>query len=940
MSDYSAFNVDGVIEGGSGTVQTFSFVDANGFVGSVTSPMVNPQLTINTTVVSDQLMYSVSGAPTGDADLAWDDSGKILSVGSSTSSSDGAIIIGGSGTGIGNITGGGAALNIAGGDLTIQSNSGGSHYARIVTEGVDRLKITSLGEWQVNGDGGASGDILRSSGPGLPPEWDAIGSDFVTSVTATAPLTANGNSGTPETGDITVALETPLDMSFGGTSAVLSPDDGGIFYSTATTGAILSGTVTPLQMLQSGSSSAPSWSTTTWPATSTINQILYSSSNDVIDAIATNNNGILVTGNSGVPSILAGPGSNGRIVQSNLATEPSWSTAAYPSVATSTGSILRANGTDWSVTTASYPNTTATNQILYSPTTNVIGGIPASNNGVLISDGSGGPSWLGAGTTGQVLIGTTGSTASWGTLSSLAVSSITATAPLTANGSSGSPQTGAVTVALTTPLTLALGGTSANLTASNGGIFYSTASAGAILAGTATSSKMLLSGSSAAPTWSTSTIPTSAGATANKVLLSDGTNYVLSTPTFPNASATSGKFIRSDGTNWIASTPTLPTSASGAGTILRSDGTNWLSTTATYPNSTTANQILYSSASNTIGEITAAANGILITNNSNVPSLLAAGTTGQFLRATTSSPASWGTLTFNGNSGSVSVTGASVTYSGTTALTGASVRFSGTGSTITLNTGVSTRSVAIGPTAGNAFTAPTDCTLLGNGAGAAISTSSNCTFIGSAAGTLTTGGNNTGVGFNVLAANVAGVATTAVGANCFSRISGSSSGNSTGLGVQAGQGFVTGNGSNVCIGSAVGSGNGGANSLTGSENVFIGSSFTFGANSYTGSESSNIIIQNAGTVGDNNTIRIGTSGSGSGQQNSCFIAGTYNVTPGTAWRPIVINSSAQIGTATDTTGVGAALLGSNCPASNLTTPYTWIKMTSSDGSTVYVPAWK
>lgn len=81
-------------------------------------------------------------------------------------------------------------------------------------------------------------------------------------------------------------------------------------------------------------------------------------------------------------------------------------------------------------------------------------------------------------------------------------------------------------------------------------------------ASNATANKMLLSGASASPTWSTSTIPTSAGATANKVLLSDGTNYVLSTPTFPNASATSGKYIKSDGTNWIASTG----SASGTGT--------------------------------------------------------------------------------------------------------------------------------------------------------------------------------------------------------------------------------------------------------------------------------------------------------------------------------------------------------------------------------------
>lgn len=134
-------------------------------------------------------------------------------------------------------------------------------------------------------------------------------------------------------------------------------------------------------------------------------------------------------------------------------------------------------------------------------------------------------------------------------------------------------------------LGLTRGGTAASLTASNGGIVYSTASAMAILAGTATASKMLLSGASTTPTWSTSTIPTSAGATANKVLLSDGTNYVLSTPTFPNASATSGKNIQSDGTNWVASTSTWPTTGTQGG-VVYCDASNSFSQLAKDTNST------------------------------------------------------------------------------------------------------------------------------------------------------------------------------------------------------------------------------------------------------------------------------------------------------------------------------------------------------------------
>jgi hypothetical protein len=71
---------------------------------------------------------------------------------------------------------------------------------------------------------------------------------------------------------------------------------------------------------------------------------------------------------------------------------------------------------------------------------------------------------------------------------------------------------------------LAHGGTNANLTASNGGIFYSTGSAGAILGGTATAGQILRSGSSAAPSWSTATYPATTG--ANQLLYSSATNTV------------------------------------------------------------------------------------------------------------------------------------------------------------------------------------------------------------------------------------------------------------------------------------------------------------------------------------------------------------------------------------------------------------------------------
>lgn len=76
----------------------------------------------------------------------------------------------------------------------------------------------------------------------------------------------------------------------------------------------------------------------------------------------------------------------------------------------------------------------------------------------------------------------------------------------------GTNGTGVPSCVTTLPfvVSLATGGTNANLSASNGGIVYSGASALAILAGTATANLPLLSGVSGAPSWATVSHPTSA----------------------------------------------------------------------------------------------------------------------------------------------------------------------------------------------------------------------------------------------------------------------------------------------------------------------------------------------------------------------------------------------------------------------------------------------
>ncbi len=122
-----------------------------------------------------------------------------------------------------------------------------------------------------------------------------------------------------------------LNLANGGTSANLTASNGGIFYSTASAAAILAGTSTAKQILQSGSSTTPSWSTATYPATTTVSQLLYSSSSNVVAGLSTLDNGVLVTSVSGVPEWLAN-GTANYVLTANSGAPPSWQATAASSV--------------------------------------------------------------------------------------------------------------------------------------------------------------------------------------------------------------------------------------------------------------------------------------------------------------------------------------------------------------------------------------------------------------------------------------------------------------------------------------------------------------------------------------------------------------------------------------------------------------------------------
>lgn len=99
----------------------------------------------------------------------------------------------------------------------------------------------------------------------------------------------------------------------------------GVVYATGSNGGTSTAAGTSGQLLQSkGAGSPPAYTTATYPATTTINQILYSSAANTVTGLATANNGTLVTSASGVPSILVGPGVTGDVLMSNAAAAPSW----------------------------------------------------------------------------------------------------------------------------------------------------------------------------------------------------------------------------------------------------------------------------------------------------------------------------------------------------------------------------------------------------------------------------------------------------------------------------------------------------------------------------------------------------------------------------------------------------------------------------------------
>jgi Chaperone of endosialidase len=225
-----------------------------------------------------------------------------------------------------------------------------------------------------------------------------------------------------------------------------------------------------------------------------------------------------------------------------------------------------------------------------------------------------------------------------------------------------------------------------------------------------------------------------------------------------------------------------------------------------------------------------------------------------------------GITTINGTSGSV--TGSTVTFTGSTS----GAVFTGSGTTMT-----------------ESFNYLTTATSDSGGVNGVISIGSGG-YAGGTAVNFHSFGNNLSPNSNVFIGfqpgNFTNTSANNVGIGTQAMLSLTSSSNNCGMGLGSLASLAGGSGGNCAIGN---------NSLltlvTGTSNVGIGQNV--GSN-YVGAESSNILILNAGTASESNVIRIGTSGSGGGQQNKCFLAGVNGVTvTGTA---VLCSTAGQLGT--------------------------------------------
>lgn len=237
-------------------------------------------------------------------------------------------------------------------------------------------------------------------------------------------------------------------------------------------------------------------------------------------------------------------------------------------------------------------------------------------------------------------------------------------------------------------------------------------------------------------------------------------------------------------------------------------------------------------------------------------------------------------------------------------------------------TNASSRTTAIGYQALVALTSGSDNTALGDSTLAALVTGGSSTALGSGALKAATSGGNTAVGASAMTAATSASGTTALGLSAAAAVT--TGVNSVYIGQNAGY-KPAGTLANA--------------SVLGSSNTFVG--YQTGVNS-AGDYSNGTALGHQALVNGNYATALG-KGTVAGAAGAVAIGVDHlGTSASTTTQDVIalgtVNHQVQI--SNNATGAGSAALGANCPAVTATAPYTWLKLMSSDGSTVYAPVWK
>lgn len=189
-----------------------------------------------------------------------------------------------------------ATINFAGGVTTLNIGNASTTTNLLGTLALNPAGSVAGAAW--SGQGTAPTPPANSIGYYAPASVPtAYGISFPSAPTTGFPYRTGTSSPQAET------IVATIPLANGGTNGTDAANNGGVVWSNASGYKILAGTATARQMLQSGATATPAWSTTTWPATTTVNRLLWSSSANAIADLATANSGVLVTDSGGIPSI-------------------------------------------------------------------------------------------------------------------------------------------------------------------------------------------------------------------------------------------------------------------------------------------------------------------------------------------------------------------------------------------------------------------------------------------------------------------------------------------------------------------------------------------------------------------------------------------------------------------------------------------------------------